>query len=141
MKSQKIRIIFTDIDGVLMPIQKNEWNKNSIDLYVKLCKTYNLLPVITSSWRLSHTQKELQTIFYENGIDVIIHDFTSSDNKLKRGEQIIEWIKSNNCEEWVILDDNISDISPFIKNTIKCRSWIGLSEEEFLEISNIFDAH
>ena len=32
--------IFTDIDGVLNTINRNQWNKTSIDLYNKLCHEF-----------------------------------------------------------------------------------------------------
>ena len=41
--------IFTDIDGVLNTINRNQWNKTSIDLYNKLCHEFNLKPVISCS--------------------------------------------------------------------------------------------
>ena len=43
--------VFTDIDGVLNTINRNQWNKTSIDLYNKLCHEFNLKPVISSTWR------------------------------------------------------------------------------------------
>lgn len=46
----KLRIIFTDVDGVLNPHWKTKWSKNAILIYNKLCKDLDLKPVITSTW-------------------------------------------------------------------------------------------
>jgi len=58
-------IIFTDIDGVLNTITKTEWNKESINLYNNLCLEFNLKPVITSTWRTTHTIQTLKDLGHE----------------------------------------------------------------------------
>ena len=40
-----MNIIFTDIDGVLNTVNRNDWNKTSIHLYNKLCKEFDLKAV------------------------------------------------------------------------------------------------
>ena len=81
----KTIIIFTDIDGVLNPHWRKKWNKKSIDIYNRICKEYNLKPVITSTWRLNHTMKELQDIFTTQGIDIPIYDYTKHIDQSDRG--------------------------------------------------------
>jgi hypothetical protein len=34
----------------------------------------------------------------------------------------------------MLIDDNISGITPYAGNVVKCRGWLGLTEEEYLEI-------
>ena len=87
--------IFTDIDGVLNTINRNQWNKTSIDLYNRLCHEFNLKPVISSTWRLNHTKEQLQKIFTEQGITVTIYDFTDSFPDEGRGREIEDWILKN----------------------------------------------
>jgi hypothetical protein len=41
------------------------------------------------------------------------------------------------CIDWVIIDDKTSDIEPHVKNVVKCRSWIGLTKDEYEEIKTL----
>jgi predicted mannosyl-3-phosphoglycerate phosphatase (HAD superfamily) len=71
-----MRVIFTDIDGVLNPHWRKKWSKTAIILYNKICKEFDLRVVITSTWRTNHTIEQLQQIFTEQGIEVPIYDYT-----------------------------------------------------------------
>lgn len=127
-----MNFIFTDIDGVLNTINRNEWNKKSIHFYNLLCKEFDLKPVITSTWRLNHTKKDLQRIFTEQGIHPDIYDFTPILPGEYRGEEIEMWLRNNTYSKFIILDDNTRDIDPIgLPNIVKCRGWIGFSEEEY----------
>lgn len=122
--------IFTDIDGVLNPHWRTEWDRNAIGCYNRLCKDLGLMPVITSTWRLAHTKEQLQRIFAEQGIDVEIHDYTPHMDRQDRGVEIKAWIDENGPDDYVVIDDRVHDIEPYVGNVVKCRSWIGLTEEE-----------
>ena len=61
-------VIFTDIDGVLNPHWRKMWDKKAISSYNKLCKEFDLKPVITSTWRLNHTKEELQDVFTNHSV-------------------------------------------------------------------------
>lgn len=128
----KRNIIFTDIDGVLNTINRNEWNKNSIDLYNKLVDEFNLEAVISSTWRLNHTQSQLQKIFDEKGLQVKIHDFTPVFPDEGRGAEIEHWLFNNSVGKFVILDDSVRDIIAWgLPNVVRCRGWIGFTQEEY----------
>lgn len=132
-------VIFTDIDGVLNPHWKTKWCKKSIDLYNKLCKEYDLKVVITSTWRIAHSIDRLNDIFKEQGITTDIYDYTPVLSKA-RGLEIQEWLDNNHCDDFIVIDDKTSDIEPYIKkNVIKCRSWVGFSQEEYDEIYKILN--
>ncbi len=131
-----IRILFTDIDGVLNPHWRAKWSKKSITLYNELCKEYDLKPVITSTWRIAHTKEQLQEIFKSQGIEIDIYDYTPLLGGA-RGLEIKEWLDNNECDNFVIIDDKTSDIEPYINNVVKCRSWVGLSTDEIKEIKEI----
>lgn len=89
-------------------------------------------PVITSTWRVSHSKDELQNIFTKNGISIPIHDYTPILPSEGRGIEIEHWIMENSPESFIILDDNVRDIvSIGLPNVVKCRGWIGFSEEEY----------
>jgi len=134
-----MRVIFTDIDGVLNPHWKTKWSKIAIEQYNKVCRDFDLTPVITSTWRLNHTIDELQGIFEEQGINVKIYDFTPIIKGADRGEEIKEWLSENPVDDWVIIDDITRNIEPHIGNVVKVRNWIGLTREEYLQIKKILD--
>jgi hypothetical protein len=118
-------VIFTDIDGVLNPHWRKKWDKKAISSYNKLCKEFDLKPVITSTWRLNHTKEELQDVFINQGIDIKIFDYTPHLDQQDRGLEINEWLLNNKVDNYVVIDDRVFD-----RNVVKCRSWIGLTEEE-----------
>lgn len=134
-----MRIIFTDIDGVLNPHWKNKWSKIAIDQYNKICRDFDLTIVVTSTWRINHTIEELQEIFTNQGIERPIYDYTPLIDQVDRGLEIKEWLSKNECENWVVIDDKISNIVKHVDNVVQTRSWIGLSRDEYSEIAAIFN--
>jgi len=40
-------------------------------------------------------------------------------------------------DKWVVIDDNVSGITPFVSNVVKCRGWLGLTWDEYDEIKKI----
>lgn len=132
-----MRFLFTDIDGVLNPHWKKKWSKPAVQYYNKICKDFNLIPVITSTWRLNHTKEQLQKVFGEQGIEVEIYDYTPHIDQADRGIEILEYLKNNPCDDYVVIDDRTSDIEPHVKNVVKCRSWLGLTADEYNQIFEI----
>jgi hypothetical protein len=134
-----MNVIFTDIDGVfnLAVSSKKNWNYSSIEIYNRICEEFDLKPVITSTWRTNHTIKELQRIFDYWGIDTPIYDYTPILYSEPRGIEIDTWLRENPCNKWVVIDDNVSGITPFVSNVVKCRGWLGLTEDEYFEIKRI----
>jgi hypothetical protein len=134
-----MNVIFTDIDGVfnLAVSSKKNWNHSSIEIYNRVCEEFDLKPVITSTWRTKHTIKELQNFFDYWGIDTPIYDYTPILYSEPRGIEIDTWLRENPCDKWIVIDDNVSGITPFVTNVVKCRSWLGLTEDEYIEIKRI----
>lgn len=134
--------IFTDIDGVLNTINRTDWNQYSIELYNKVCDEFDLKPIITSTWRIKHSIDQLQQIFLQKGIDVEIYDYTPILNE-PRGLEIESYLFKNIDlvdDKWIILDDSVRDIRPYFSDDkiVHCRSWLGLTEEEYLIIKKYF---
>ena len=134
-----MKVIFTDIDGVLNPHWKNKWSKSAIKIYNQICKEYDLKPVITSTWRINHTKEQLQKIYNDQGIEVEIYDYTPHIDQKDRGLEIKEWLSNNKVDNFVIIDDIIHNITPHVVNVVKVRNWVGLTEEEYIEIKKILD--
>jgi hypothetical protein len=135
-----MNVIFTDIDGVLnLNVGSSRaWSPSAIDIYDRICEEFDLKPVISSTWRTNHTKKELQRIFDYWGIQTPIYDFTPILFNEPRGVEIETWLRENPCDKWIVIDDNISGITPYVGNVVKCRGWMGLTEDEYLEIKKIF---
>lgn len=132
-----MNVIFTDIDGVLNNSYKNRWIDNSIDIYNRLCEEFDLKPVISSTWRTNHSKKDLQHILNYYGVTTPIYDYTPILPDQPRGVEIETWLLENNPNKWVVIDDQVTDILPFVSNVVKIRGWVGLSEEDYLIISKI----
>ena len=133
-----MNIIFTDIDGVLNPHFKKKWSKKAIDIYNRMCINFNLKPVVTSTWRTNHSIEQLNIIFKEQGIITEIYDVTIVLDQTARGIEIKHWLDNHPYDKYAIIDDKTSDIDPHVSNAVKCRSWIGLTEEEYQEVKKIF---
>lgn len=130
-------IIFTDIDGVLQINNPKKWDKKCCKLYNDICKELNLKAVITSTWRIHYTIKELQKIFYSHGINVEIIGYTEVLG-IDRGEEIKMYLLDEPCDKYVVIDDNVRDILPYVQNVVKIdKSYIGLTENNIKEIKNI----
>jgi hypothetical protein len=134
-----MNVIFTDIDGVLnLNVGTTRtWSPSAIDIYDRICEEFDLKPVISSTWRTNHTKQELQRIFDYWGIQTPIYDYTPILPREHRGVEIELWLRENQCDKWVVIDDNISGITPYVSNVVKCRGWLGLTEEEYEEIQRI----
>lgn len=134
-----MNVIFTDIDGVLnLNVGTTRaWSPSAIDIYDRICEEFDLKPVISSTWRTNHTKQQLQRIFDYWGIQTPIYDYTPILPTEHRGVEIELWLRENQCDKWIVLDDNISGITPYVSNVVKCRGWLGLTEEEYEEIKLI----
>lgn len=130
------RYIFTDIDGVLNVQWKKQWSKKSIDIYNRMCKDFNLVPILSSTWRTNHTLEQMNNIFKEQGIITQIHDFTPVLNDY-RGIEIEQYLRENQWSKYVVIDDSTRDITPYVSNVVKVRGWIGLEEEHYEEVKLI----
>jgi len=129
--------IFTDIDGVLNSCWKKQWSKKSVAIYNRMCTDFNLKPVISSTWRTNHTIPQLQAIFIEQGITAKIHDYTPVLPNEDRGLEIAQWLNENDCAKYVVIDDVIRPIIPYVLNVVECRGWIGLEEEHYEQVKII----
>lgn len=128
-----MNIIFTDIDGVLNTNWSKIWNKKCIEIYNRICKDFNLIPVVTSTWRMNYTIEKLQDIFNQQGIEAKIYDFTPSVSQAGRELEIRMWLSNHPTDKYVVVDDKNIELT----NVIKCKGWIGLTEEHYNEIKKM----
>jgi len=41
-------------------------------------------------------------------------------------------------DKWVVLDDSVRDITPYLNNVVQCRSWLGFTEDEYELVRKFF---
>lgn len=149
-----MKLIFLDIDGVLNSEQSIT---NGVRLMPEACNLIDLLCsihdakiVITSTWRIGKTIKELQDMFFLVGIqrENIIGKTDSISDDI-RGHEIVRWIGDNvpnlikpilhNTEfKFCIIDDDDFDMSPKHKdNLVLCHGMIGFTKADFIKAHNI----
>jgi len=131
-----MNIIFTDIDGVLNPKFSKKWNLKCINIYNSICNDFELQPVITSTWRIRYNISQLQDIFINQGITQKIYDYTPILS-CERGIEISQWLKENDCNKYIVIDDKISDIEKYVSNVIHCKGWIGLTNDHYEDIKKL----
>ena len=126
MHASKMKVIFLDIDGVLVTRNSIKYqflnypDETSIRFSKKAVKNLNKLIrstrakiVISSTWRLFHTLQELRDIFEKQKVKGEIIDTTSVEKAtieedIPRGQKIADWLSENkNIENYVIIDDDI----------------------------------
>ena len=89
--------------------------------------------VVTSTWRTLVSFDDLKKIFKENGVISEVVDITSIG--INRGEEIEQYISDNNIVDYVVIDDNVSDIINVInkERVVKIDSKIGLEDENIID--------
>lgn len=133
-----MNVIFTDVDGVLQINNPKKWDKKCCKRYSDICNELDLKCVVISTWRVQYKIRELQEIFYEQGIDVEIIGYTDVLG-IDRGEEILIYLNNNDVDNYCVLDDNCRDIYPFVTNVVNVeRSYIGITEENINQIRKIF---
>lgn len=130
------RYIFTDIDGVLNPKMNRIWDKGCVYWYNKICKDFDLKPIISSSWRVMFSEVQLQKIFIDQGIESKIYGFTPILWN-HRGLEIDQWLIENSWSKYVVIDDKIDNIIPYVNNVVRCVGWVGLTELQYNVIKKI----
>jgi hypothetical protein len=109
------KVIFLDFDGVLNNIKSLKMNIDLIPEKILMIKELvdhsGADIVISSSWRLWHTQDQIKNLLAKNtewdADDIPIIGFTpvTDDEEICRGNQIQSYIDDNNVKNYVIIDD------------------------------------
>ena len=151
------KIIFLDIDGVLRTHKSDlEWSnklvtpifkgvdrlfdKTLVDNLNEVIYLTGEKIVITSNWRIYLSLEELQIIFKERGVIGEVIGKTGLGH-LKggspipignRGLEIQDWLDRNPVGKFIIIDDQVSDITNIFPNwkIIKVNSQVGFVEVE-----------
>ena len=104
-------VLYLDIDGVFNKLGSSD--KRFLHSAVHVINIlYLLVPeleiVVTSSWRYSHSLKDLQILFRKQGVLAPVVDVTavSKENLIDRSEEIWEHlVTQKNMRTYLIIDD------------------------------------
>lgn len=147
-----MNVIFLDIDGVLRThksdkewygqnIPTNVFNRkfspNSINILNEIIKLTNARLIISSTWREHYSINELRKIFTNNGYKYDIYDITTKLGY--RGEEIQYWLDTHDVNRYIVVDDNIKEISKNINNKRIVECLNGLTEKEFQTIIRLMN--
>lgn len=136
-------VIFLDMDGVL---NRHEWchlgfvpriNQDNLKVLAKILQRFKCKVVISSTWG-RHIKEfgcgGFQWMFKTHGIDVtVIGGFDGSHNEQERSKQIIDYVKNNGIEKFVVIDD----MDLIVPNHIKPHPGIGLEPRHATEFAKI----
>ena len=154
----KMNIMFLDIDGVLNDTDyykkiyneiHDKYNRfesqfrhidiDKLKILKEITKETNSYIVITSSWKSLSIYQEIKNYLISLGIPIIGETKDSNSN---RGEGIKNYIKENNVEKYVILDDDIfEDYDEELLSNLVKTSFMkgGLNEEHKILIIKKFN--
>jgi hypothetical protein len=113
-------IIFLDIDGVMLPYLseylKTRHEDGDYHFKPECVEALNLITdrlnakiVISSTWRSNRSLKRLQELFKNRGVTGEVIDITPKLGG-DRGEEIQTWIDMNECDDFIIIDDEMKGI-------------------------------
>ena len=123
-----MKILFLDIDGVLST-QENKLNDYSIKNLNRIKTESGCKVVLTSSWRKSN---ERLLMLKNNGIEYYscTPDFSTQNDRhgaVHRTKEIKSWLKNNQCETFVIIDDDAESLVELKDYLFQTNYKIGLT--------------
>jgi len=89
--------------------------------------------VVSSTWRNNFTIEELKVIFRSRGISGEVIDKTGIG--LTRGEEIRQWLDTNEVTDYVVIDDQVKDILSWVdKNrVVEVNCQLGFESDELVD--------
>jgi hypothetical protein len=151
-----MKIIFLDMDGVLCTFKAHlaqgkpskfhgfmeALDREAIGLlnYLHDYPEFDTKYVLSSAWRIFHTQEEMESHLKNYGWTGIFHEDwkTNSFNSI-RGEEIQEWLERHpEVDGYVILDDDNDMTEEQIANHfVHTDEYDGISFKQFIQAERI----
>jgi len=133
-----MKIIFLDIDGVLNVINqgRDEFGHKFNPKFVANLKTIidqtDAKIVISSTWRNAGLAK-MQLMWEVRDLPGDVIDITPNfrHTNSPRGEEIAEWLRLNQVDQYVILDDDTDMLPEQLNNFVCCSGGKRLSRHIF----------
>jgi hypothetical protein len=116
----KVKVLFTDIDGVLNCSETislpDQIDPAKVALLNWVCRETGCKIVISSTWRIIHPLLELTSILRSNGFEgEIIGATPSFKRSMARGQEIEWWLKNHpEVIQWAVVDDDTADMKEVI---------------------------
>ena len=123
-------LLFLDFDGVFIIPKKNQ--KEYLERIARLCETYQLKAVITSTHRFDMNKCENRLSPY--GISVIGRTELEGND---RNEQILNYLSMHPFHHFVILDDMF--LVKFQDFLVHCDFYTGLDESAYTKAVQILE--
>jgi hypothetical protein len=154
-KIKKKDIVFLDLDGVLIPYNKddkdrdefflhtNKWSKEAIRNMNKLIKKLDAEIVLISTQGRKRSKKEIEKKFKQVGFDYELFDEVNYNDARTKGVEIEKWINKNKdtVKNFVIIDDHKQNFKEY--NLDKCwvnvKSDIGFTKDDMKNAIDIID--
>jgi FMN phosphatase YigB (HAD superfamily) len=139
---KKIKLIFLDIDGVLINHEscmdrtfRNKPHPKCVAALNRLLELSGAWIIVSSSWRLGRTRIELCALLNEWGVTPghVLDRTGQTSLGDRRGDEIREWLKACNdrgryeIESFIILDDE-TDMLEFLPRLVKTSMDGGLTD-------------
>jgi len=144
------KVIFTDIDGVLHPVdaaqvewEGSRWRAVGKDLFCWAPLLWNLIEpypvdlVIHSTWRYNYSLEELREWFPEPMRNRIV-DVTGW---FSRHESIVNYAEEKGIENFLVLDDMPEEFPEGWTPLVCCRGDSGLKDEVVRQRVSAFVSH
>lgn len=137
-----MKLIFLDIDGVLLPLPyredvkampvakelrlRLEANPDTAGHLCTIARLGDAKIVVSSTWRIMMPFNRLKKAF-KNTIEII---GVTSDGLRGRGTQIRQYLAEHPAEKFVILDDDDFDMGDLLPQVVKTDSSTGLTAKD-----------
>ena len=138
-----MKVIFLDFDGVLIPInatvklddypKPSEEAVRNLNLVVQVT---GAMIVVTSAWRNGRSVGELDKLLSSWGTRVTVLDKTRSIED-DRGNEINSWLISHDVGEYVVVDDDPTDLDIFARRRVMPKPEVGISWPDTVEMVRI----
>jgi hypothetical protein len=158
-------ILFLDIDGPLTSARTHialephkmicrAFDPVSVGMIKRICREFNVLVVVSSTWRHLDNRKtrkqvlgedcsdplgnfDLRQHLRDSGLTVNFHeDWKTPASRLfsTRGMQVRDWLEDHpEVTNYICLDDDIDFADDMIERLVKCDSYNGMSYQNYLE--------
>lgn len=147
------RVIFLDFDGVIVSPRAMVafpdraiygFDPVAIALLNRLCKETDAKVVVSSVWRIS---PDIEGILRAAGFTGWVHDDARTSDTLRnelsqggrRGTEISNWLDRNPGYEYVILDDEVSDMQEHKERIVHCDMYNGFMLEHWERATALFE--
>lgn len=153
-----MNIIFLDIDGVLNNSKyrgdsihdHKGWDQNCLNALEYIINNVEKLGfVLSSTWRMLYTLKEMEQMFIERiGYSPNFVGITPLNSKpdqssgiyisVTRGQEIAEWLADNDIDDYIIIDDDRDMLPNQLCHFVKTSFHSGLTMEHARRIVKYF---